>query len=62
VLYASNNTNMPSRVVEYLNGEKVREVEQGQRFHYASIETEILGRVLRLATGKSITALTEGWL
>ena len=62
VLYASNNTNMPSRVVEHLNGKKVRDVEQGQRFHYASIETEILGRVLRRATGKSITALTEEWL
>ena len=62
VLYAPNNTNMPSRVVEYLNGKKVRDVEQGQRFHYASIETEILGRVLRRATGKSITALTEEWL
>jgi len=62
VLYAPNNTNMPSRVVEHLNGKKVRDVEQGQRFHYASIETEILGRVLRRATGKSITALTEEWL
>jgi len=62
VLYASNNTNMPSRIVEYLNGKKVRDVEQGQRFHYASIETEILGRVLRRATGKSMTALTEEWL
>jgi len=62
VLYAPNNTNMPSRVVEHLNGKKVRDVEQGQRFHYASIETEILGRVLRRATGKSIAALTEEWL
>ena len=62
VLYAANNTNMPLRIPEYLNGKKVREVEQGQRFHYASIETEILGRVLRRATGKSITALTEEWL
>ena len=62
VLYAPNNTNMPSRVVEHLNGKKVRDVEQGHRFHYASIETEILGRVLRRATGKSIAALTEEWL
>jgi CubicO group peptidase (beta-lactamase class C family) len=37
-------------------------VEQGQRFHYASIETEILGRVLSRSTGKSVTALTEEWL
>ena len=62
VLYASNNTNMPSRIPEFLNGKKVRGVEQGQRFHYASIETEILGRVLRRATGKSIASLTEEWL
>ena len=62
VLYAPNNTNMPSRITEFLNGKKERGVEQGQRFHYASIETEILGRVLRRATGKSITALTEEWL
>ena len=62
VLYASNNTNMPSRIPEFLNGKKVRGVEQGQRFHYASIETEILGRVLRRATGKTVTALTEEWL
>jgi CubicO group peptidase (beta-lactamase class C family) len=62
VLYNPSNTNMPSRIPEFLNGKKVRELEQGQRFHYASIETEILGRVLRRATGKSVTALTEEWL
>jgi CubicO group peptidase (beta-lactamase class C family) len=53
---------MPSRIDEFLNAKKVREVEQGQRFHYASVETEVLGRVLRRATGKSVTALTEEWL
>ena len=62
VLYNPSNTNMPSRIPECLNGKKVRELEQGQRFHYASIETEILGRVLRRATGKSVTSLTEEWL
>jgi CubicO group peptidase (beta-lactamase class C family) len=62
VLYAPNNTNSPVRIAEFLNGKKVRGVEQGQRFHYASIETEILGRVLRRATGKSVTSLTEEWL
>ena len=62
VLYHPSNTNAPMRVNEYLNGKKTREVEQGQRFHYASIETEILGRVLRRATGKSVTSLTEEWL
>ena len=62
VLYHPSNANSPLRINEYLNGKKTREVEQGQRFHYASIETEILGRVLRRATGKSVTSLTEEWL
>ncbi len=62
VLYNARNTNLPSRIAEHLNSKTVRGVEQGERFHYASIETEILGRVLRRATGKSITALTEEWL
>ena len=62
VLYHPSNANLPVRISEHLNGKTTREVEQGQRFHYASIETEILGRVLRRATGKTITALTEEWL
>ena len=62
VLYSTNNTNSAYKIPEYLNGKKERGVEQGQRFHYASIETEILGRVLRRATGKSVTSLTEEWL
>ncbi len=32
-----------------------REVSQGGRFHYASIETSALGAVLRAATGKSLS-------
>jgi CubicO group peptidase (beta-lactamase class C family) len=32
-----------------------REVAQGERFHYASIETSALGAVLRAATGKSLS-------
>jgi CubicO group peptidase (beta-lactamase class C family) len=62
VLYSTNNTNSAYKITEYLNGKKERGVEQGQRFHYASIETEILGRVLRRATGKSVSSLTEEWL
>ena len=62
VLYSTNNTNSAYKIPEYLNGKKERGVEQGQRFHYASIETEILGRVLRRATGKSVSSLTEEWL
>jgi CubicO group peptidase (beta-lactamase class C family) len=62
VLYHPSNTNAPQRISEYLNGKTTRDIEQGQRFHYASIETEILGRVLSRSTGKSVTALTEEWL
>jgi CubicO group peptidase (beta-lactamase class C family) len=62
VLYHPSNTNAPQRISDYLNGKTTRDVEQGQRFHYASIETEILGRVLSRSTGKSVTALTEEWL
>lgn len=39
-----------------------RETEQGTRFNYAGIETEILARVLFKATGKNLTALTKEWL
>lgn len=62
VLYHPRNANQPQRIEEYLVARKQREAEQGQRFHYASIETEILGRVLRRATGQSIAQLTEAWL
>lgn len=62
VLYSNQNVNNPGRITDYLNGKNKRDVEQGQSFHYASIETEILGRVLRLATGKSVSALTQEWL
>lgn len=62
VLYAQGNRRKPEMVAEFLNTKTMRDVEQGTRFHYASIETEILGRVLRRATGKSVTKLTEEWL
>ncbi len=62
VLYHRRNAGQPERVTEFLNARTEREAEQGGRFHYASIETEILGRVLIRATGKSITQLTEDWL
>jgi CubicO group peptidase (beta-lactamase class C family) len=62
VLYQPSNRQQPARVVEYLNQRTTREVEQGLRFRYATIETEILGRVLEKATGQSLTALTQMWL
>ena len=62
VLYANKNISKPQEVVEYLNSKTVRDYEQGSKFNYASINTEILGRVLIRATGKSIAQLTEEWL
>jgi CubicO group peptidase (beta-lactamase class C family) len=62
VLYAERNRQRPETIVEYLNLKTQREVDQGSRFKYASIETEILGRVLRRASGKSVSQLTEEWL
>ena len=62
VLYHPANANTPVRVAEFLNTRTQREVEQGTRFSYASIETEVLGRVLRKATGRSVAELTEAWL
>jgi CubicO group peptidase (beta-lactamase class C family) len=37
VLYNSQNANNPSRIVDYLNAKNKRDLEQGQKFHYASI-------------------------
>ncbi|MEY4652563.1 MAG: 6-aminohexanoate-dimer hydrolase [Pseudomonadota bacterium] len=41
---------------------ETREIEQGQRFNYATSETELLGRVLVHATGRHLTDLTREWL
>jgi CubicO group peptidase (beta-lactamase class C family) len=62
VLYASKNISKPGEVLTYLNSKTARDYEQGSKFNYASIDTEILGRVLIRATGKSIAQLTQEWL
>ena len=62
VLYANKNIGRPEVVIDYLNSKTQRTLEQGQKFSYASINTEILARVLSRATGKSITHLTQEWL
>ncbi len=62
LLYHPRNANQPGRIEEFLNARTGRDAEQGQRFHYASIETEILGRVLRRASGQTIARRTEDWL
>jgi CubicO group peptidase (beta-lactamase class C family) len=62
VLYHPSNVGQPRRIEQHLLTRTQREIDQGQRFHYASIETEILGRVLRRATGRPIAQLTQEWL
>lgn len=62
LLSAVENRNQPQRVDAFLNTKTEREMEQGKRFKYATIETEILGRVLIRATGKSVSQLTQEWL
>jgi CubicO group peptidase (beta-lactamase class C family) len=62
VLYLPENRMRPEKIAEYLNTKTTREVEQGTRFKYATIETEILGRVLSRAAGMSITQMTQEWL
>ncbi len=39
-----------------------REAEPGQRFRYASSESELLGRVLASATGRNLSQLTREWI
>lgn len=62
VLYAPENRRQPQKIADFLNQKNQREIDQGVRFRYATIETEILGRVLIRATGKSVAKLTEEWL
>ncbi len=62
VQYAPENRRRPEQIDQYLNTKTSREAEQGTRFRYATIETEILGRVLSRATGMMVTTMTEDWL
>lgn len=62
VLNLPGNRQQLARVAEFLNTKTQREAEPGQRFRYATIETEILGRVLTRATGQTLADLTQNWL
>ena len=62
VLNLPENRGRPEKIVEHLDTKAIREAEQGSRFKYASIETEILGRVLSRASGMTVTQMTEAWL
>lgn len=48
--------------VQVLRSIADRHSPAGERFAYASAETEVLGRVLRGATGRSLASLTREWL
>lgn len=54
-------TGSPS-VVSVLRSFSDRHSPSGQKFVYASAETEVLGRVLTGATGRSMADLTSEWL
>ena len=62
VLYDRANASQPNKIVEYLNSKTERAYAEGAKFSYASIITEVLGRVLIRATGRSIALLTQDWL
>lgn len=49
-------------VTELLRGIRERAALEGERFQYAGAETEVLGRVLAGATGRSVADLTREWL
>ncbi|WP_395058795.1 serine hydrolase domain-containing protein [Polaromonas sp.] len=48
--------------VDVLRSITARHSAAGEKFVYASAETDVLGRVLAAATGKSVTELTSEWL
>jgi len=62
ILYDRSNAARPDKIVQYLNSKTERTYTEGSKFSYASIITEVLGRVLIRATGKSIAMLTQEWL
>lgn len=60
-LLRSVATGNPS-VVSVLRGITDRHSSAGEKFIYASAETEVLGRVLTAATGRTMADLTSEWL
>ena len=52
----------PRGAMEVLQTITQRNAPPGEHFAYASGETEVLGYVLRGATGQSLAALTQAWL
>ncbi len=62
VLGAPQNRGQAQRVTDFVNSRKERSFEAGSQFHYATIETEILGRVLIRASGRTLAELTRDWI
>ena len=60
-LSRSSATGNPS-VIDVLRSIDDRQAPAGEKFVYASTETEVLGRVLSAATGRSMADLTTQWL
>jgi CubicO group peptidase (beta-lactamase class C family) len=50
------------RPLDVLRSITERHAPAGEKFVYASAETDVLGRVLSAATGKNMTELTSEWL
>lgn len=59
---ASAGTPGAGQPIDVLRSVADRHSPAGEKFVYASAETEVLGRVLVAATGRSLAALTEAWL
>ncbi|MDO9435583.1 serine hydrolase [Hydrogenophaga sp.] len=55
-------TESPRGTMDVLQTITQRNAPPGERFAYASSESEVLGYVLRGATGQSLAALTQAWL
>lgn len=55
-------TQSPRGAMEVLQTVTQRNAPAGERFAYASAETEVLGYVLRGATGQGLAPLTQAWL
>ena len=49
-------------VIDVLSSVEARHSQPGEKFVYASAETEVLGRVLAAATGRNLAELTQDWL
>ena len=61
-LSASLRNSAPNAVTNFLRTLTNRHSESGSKFVYASAETEVLGRALTGATGKTMGQLTHEWL